>query len=132
MSLPLITSQQITAYLLSKNLGIEVFDEFPQDKTQARYGVYVNDPAGGNRTPYSLAVRYGGNIYVVEDQMRIIYVTFQGDKKRDAMVNAIQSIVEDNTLLDGYHERDFTMNQEYINRAEYRTYDFTLKRLEFQ
>jgi hypothetical protein len=132
MSLPLITSQQITDYLLSKKLGIEVFDEFPQDKTQARYGVYVNDPAGGVRTPYSLAVRYGGNIYVVEDQMRIIYVTFQGDKKRDAMVDAIQSIVENNTLLDGYHERDFTMSQEYVNRAEYRTYDFILKRLEFQ
>lgn len=132
MSLPLFTSQQVTAYLLSKKLGIEVFDEFPQDKTQARYGVYVNDPAAGQRTPYSLAVRYGGNIYVVQDMMRIIYVTFQGDKNRDAMVNAIQSIVEDNTLLDGYHERDFTMNQEYVNRAEYRTYDFTLSRLEFQ
>lgn len=132
MSLPLITSDQITKYLQGKKLGIEVFDEFPQDMTQARYGVYVNDPAGGSRTPIQLAVRYGGNIYVVEDAMRIIFVTFQGDAKRDAMVSAIQDIVTDNTLLNGYHERDFTMTQDYINRAEYRTYDFTLKRIEFQ
>lgn len=132
MALPLFTSDDITAWLKAKQLGMEVFDEFPQDMKKVRNGIYVNDPATTDRSPYSLAVNLGGNIYVASDAMRIILVTFQGDNKRDAASLAIQQLVEDNVLFDGYHERDFTQEQEYVNRAEYRTFDFTLKRLEFQ
>jgi hypothetical protein len=64
--------------------------------------------------------------------MMIILVTFQGDINRDKAVDAIEGLVTDNVLLDGYHERDFTMEQTYVNRAEYRTYNFELKRIEIQ
>jgi hypothetical protein len=132
MSLPLFTSTQVCDALRSLNTGFEVFDEFPQTMENVRHGIYVNDPAIGDRTPYSLAVNYGGNIYVASDLMTIILVTFQGDVDRDKAVQAIQNLVADNVLLDGYHERDYDMTQDYINRAEYRTYTFNLKRLEFQ
>lgn len=132
MALPLITSDQVTQWLIAKKLGVEVFDEFPSNQQNVRNGIYVNDPATENRSPYSLAVNYGGNIYVAEDAMVIIQVTFQGDTLRDAASLAIQQIVEDNVLLDGYHERDFSMSQSYKNRAEYRVYTFRLLRLEFQ
>ena len=111
---------------------MEVFDEFPSDMKNVRHGIYVNDPATTDKSPYALAINYGGNIYTVSDSTRIILVTFQGDDKRDKAVEVITSMVQDNELLDGYHERDFTMNEEYLNRAEYRTYDFTLKRIEIQ
>jgi hypothetical protein len=132
MAAPLITSPQIVAWLKTKKLNLEVFDEFPTDMKNVRNGVYVNDPATSDRTPYALAIHYGSNIYTASDEMRIILVTFQGDDKRDKAVEAITSMVQDNVLMDGYHERDFTMSQDYLNRAEYRTYDFTLKRIELQ
>ena len=113
-------------------LGVEVFDEFPTDMKNVRNGIYVNDPATSDRSPFQLAINYGSNIYVASDAMRIILVTFQGDKLRDKAVLAITDLVRDDELMDGYHERDFTMAQDYDNRAEYRTYDFTLKRIELQ
>lgn len=132
MALPLVTSQQLVDWLKAKQLGMEIFDEFPSDMRLVRNGIYVNDPSVSDRSPYSLAVNYGGNIYISSDAIRIILVTFQGDVLRDPAALAIQEIVEDNVLLDGYHERDFKVEQEYVNRAEYRTFDFLLKRMEFQ
>lgn len=129
---PLITSEEITLYLKAMKLGVEVFDEFPSDMQNVRHGVYINDPATINRSPYQLGVQYGANRYIAEDGMRIIQVTFQGDKLRDRVSRAIQDIVFNNVLLNGYHERDYTMGQVYLNRAEYRTYDFVFKRLEIQ
>jgi hypothetical protein len=132
MARPLITSSQITTYLKGKVSGVEVFDEFPTDMKNVRHGVYINDPSTSERVPYRLGTQDGSHIYTCVDAMRIFVVTFQGDKKRDAVIDAITGMVADNELLDGYHERDFTMTQDYLNRAEYRTYDFELKRIEFQ
>ena len=132
MGMPTVTSQAITAWLKSQDLGLEVFDEFPTDMMNVRHGVYVNDPATSDRSPYQLGITTGGWIYTASDAFRIVMVTFQGDIRRDKASEAIQNIVNSNDLLDGYHERDYTMSQEYLNRAEYRTYDFVVKRLEFQ
>jgi hypothetical protein len=132
MARPLVTSQQITDYLKGKVSGVEFFDEFPTDMKNVRHGVYINDPATSDRTPYRLGIQDESHIYTCVDAMRILVVTFQGDNRRDEVIDAITGIVGDNELLDGYHERDFTMEQEYLNRAEYRTYDFEFKRIEFQ
>lgn len=132
MALPLVTSQQIIEYLQSKDLGYEIFDEYPADVTRVRTGIYLNHLQTSSRTPYSLAVNYGGNIYIAEDELLLLLVSYQGDVLRDAASLAIQQIVEDNDLLDGYHERNFTQEQEFLNRAEYLSYTFTLSRLEFQ
>jgi len=132
MSLPLFTSGDVVQTLIAAKTGFEVFDEFPHTMENVRHGIYVNDPAIGDRAPYGLALNYGGNIYVASDLMQIIIVTFQGDVNRDKAVLAVQNLVQDNVLFDGYHERDYSMTQEYLNRAEYRTYSFDLKRLEFQ
>jgi hypothetical protein len=132
MAAPLITSAQITNWLKAKKTGFEVFDEFPTDMKNVRQAIYVNDPATSSRKPIALALHNEGNRYRTIDSMRIIVVTYQGDNRRDAAVAAIQDLVLDNELLDGYIERDYTMTQDYLNRAEYRTYDFDLIRLETQ
>ena len=62
----------------------------------------------------------------------IVLVSFQDDINKQSAEQAITNIVNDNTLLDGYHRREYTMDQTYLNRAEYRTYSFNLTRLEFQ
>ena len=132
MALPLISTAQVAAYLKANTTGFEVFSEYAVNKEVNRHGIYINDPSEANRTPYKLAVNYGGNIYESTDQMFIILVTFQDDINKTSAEQAITSMVNDNTLLDGYHRREYTMEQTYINRAEYRTYSFNLTRLEFQ
>ena len=132
MALPLISTAQVVTYLKSRNTGFEIFSDYAVDKEVNRHGIYVNDPSEANRVPYQLAVNYGGNIYESTDQMFIILVTFQDDKDKQAAELAITDIVDDNTLLNGYHRREYSMQQTYLNRAEYRTYSFNLTRLEFQ
>jgi hypothetical protein len=133
MAAPLISAAKvISALKRSAPKGIEFFDEFPSDMKNVRHGVYVNDPTPQERTPYRLGVQDNAHIYTMIENMIIIQVSFQGDKNKQAVSLAIQGLVEDNLLMDGYHERDYTMDQTYQNRAEYRTYNFDLKRIEFQ
>lgn len=132
MALPLITTTDVANYLKSKKTGFEVFEEYAVNKETNRHGIYINDPSESDRSPYKLAVNYGGNIYESTDQMFIILVTFQDDINKQKAEKAITDIVDDNVLLDGYHRREYTMEQTYLNRAEYRTYSFNLTRLEFQ
>lgn len=132
MALPLITTDDVKNYFKSKNLKFEVFTEYTVNKEKNRHGIYINDPSESSRVPYQLAVNYGGNIYESTDQMFIVMVTFQDDVNKQAAEQAITDIVNDNVLLDGYHRREYTMDQTYLNRAEYRTYSFNLTRLEFQ
>ena len=129
---PLVTAQELIAYIKALDLGYEVFDEFPRDKTNVRNGIYVNDPTTAERRPYSLAVRYGGNIYYATDNFVVILVSFQDDISKDAAAVKIADMLFDNDLFDGYHERDYSQDQEFINRAEYRTFTFRVTRLEFQ
>jgi len=132
MAQPLVTSEQVAEYFRKLKTGFEVFTEYAVNKEVNRHGIYINDPSASNRVPYKLALTYGGNIYEVTDQMFIVLVTFQDDVSKDRAVEAITNMVSDNVLLDGYHERDYTMDQSYLNRAEYRTFSFNLTRLEFQ
>lgn len=132
MALPLISTEQVAAYFKKLNTGFEIFQEYAVNKEVNRHGIYINDPSEANRVPYKLAVNYGGNIYEGTDQMFIVLVTFQDDANKQKAELAITNIVNDNVLLDGYHRREYTMEQTYLNRAEYRTYSFQLTRLEFQ
>ena len=129
---PLVTAQELITYIKALNLGYEVFDEFPKDKTNVRAGIYVNDPTTSDRRPRSLAINYGGNIYYAVDNFVIILVSFQDDINKDNAATKIADMLFDNVLFDGYHERDYTQDQEFINRAEYRTFTFRVTRLEFQ
>ena len=63
MALPLITTADVVTYLKANTTGFEVFEEYAVNKEVNRHGIYVNDPSESNRTPYQLAVNYGGNIY---------------------------------------------------------------------
>lgn len=132
MALPLVTTQAVVNYLKANTTGFEVFSEYAVNKEVNRHGIYVNDPSEGNRVPYKLGLNYGSNIYESTDQMFIVLVTFQDDVNKRSAELALTNLVNDNVLLNGYHKREYTMDQTYLNRAEYRTYSFNLTRLEFQ
>jgi hypothetical protein len=133
MGMPLVTNDQIIA-VLRKKIGnkVEIFNEFPQDAEVVRNGVYVSDVQTVDRSSNQLGVTRGSNIYDATDSVEIIYVTYQGDVLRDTVIRALQTLVDDNDLLDGYHSREYAVDEEFNNRAEYKTYTFSLLRMELQ
>ena len=132
MAAPLVSTKQVADYFRKLKTGFEIFEEYMVNKEVNRHGIYINDPTEANRVPYKLGVNYGSNIYESTDQMFIVVVTFQDDVNKVKAEQAVTNIVNDNVLLNGYHKREYTMEQTYLNRAEYRTYSFNLTRLEFQ
>jgi hypothetical protein len=133
MGMPLVTAEQIIR-ALRRGIGnkVEIFNEFPQDAEVVRNGVYVSDVQTVDRSSNQLGVTPGSNIYDATDSVEIIYVTYQGDVLRDTVIRALQTLVDDNDLLDGYHSRQYTVDEEWNNRAEYKTYTFSLLRMELQ
>jgi len=135
MAQPLIDRDQVIAKLLTTipktNPRIEVSDEYPSDDAIVGYGLFVSDVSTVNKTPYKLGVQYGGSIYVATDELQILYISYQSDKYVPEVTNAIQNLSSDLTLMNGYHEMDYTQDVILGQRAEKRTYTFSLKRLEF-
>jgi len=138
---PIITQQQVVAALMQaipSSWRIEIFDDFPSDDDIVRYGIYVSDIHTVERSPYSLAVNLGGNIYINTDQVRIVYISFQDDIHQLEVNNYISGLVDytmtgaSQQLLDGYHERDFSQELFYGPQSEKHTWTFQLKRLDFQ
>ena len=137
--LPLVTDTAIVTALRALINGqyascskIEIMTDFPSDMTKMRAGIYVGDVAIADRSPYQLAVNYGGNIYIISEAFTIMYISFQGDALKSEVTSAIQDLVYDNVLFDGYHERDYTVSDTFENRAEYKTFEFLIKRIDFQ
>jgi hypothetical protein len=132
MALPLFNTESVIKVLKSTIKNVEVFNEFPQEMENVRNGVYVSDVIVSSRTPYQLGIQTGAHIYTSIDTFSIIYVTYQGDEYKELTSLSIQQLVEDNVLMNGYHQRDFNVEESYLNRAEYKMYNFSLSRIEFQ
>lgn len=139
MAIPTINSAQIAEALrilingqYSTCSSVPILADYPSDPTKTRSGIYISDVTTIDRSPYSLAVNYGGNIYIATDSFDIIYISFQGDELTQTVVSAIQSLVYDNVLFDGYHERDYVTTFTFENRGEIKTITFSLKRIDFQ
>ena len=135
MALPLINREQVIATLLATipktNPRIEVSGIYPSDDAIVSYGLYVSDVSTVDKTPYQLGVQHCGSIYTVTDEVQVLYVSYQDDKHVPAITNSIQNLSSNLTLMNGYHEMDFTQDVVLGNNSEKRTYTFSLKRLEF-
>lgn len=135
MALPLVDRDQIIATLLATipktNPRIEVSGVYPSDDAIVSYGLYVSDVSTVDKTPYQLGVQHCGSIYTVTDEVQVLYVSYQDDKNVPQVTNSIQNLSSDLTLMNGYHEMDFTQDVVLGSNAEKRTYTFSLKRLEF-
>jgi hypothetical protein len=141
MALPLVTQAQIVNALMKaipKTYRIEIFSDFPSDADIVRYGIYVSTVYPTDRSPYQLGIATGGNIYTVQDTIDIIYVSFQDDQHLEEINNIISGLVDytlplaNQQLFDGYHERDYVQSVAYGPQSEKFTWQFNLKRLEFQ
>lgn len=134
MSRPIVNSIQIVEYLrlrAPQDPIIEVFDIYPVEVDNVRYGVYVDSVTMNIREPYQLGVQYGASIYTVTDVFSVLFVTFKNDPQGPDMEAAIQNMAQDSRFFDGYHEVDFTRDIVIGPRSERYTYNFEIKRLDF-
>jgi len=135
MSLPYITKTEIYDYLYAVcselSPPVDVITTYPSVGDQVGYGVYINSINAVNRTPYKLGLQKCGSIYTVTDEFYLMFVSFQNDPNAGAVVEAINSMIEDSNLWDGYHEVDFTNSITFGARNKIRTYVISAKRVNF-
>lgn len=135
MSMPLVSKAQIVAHLrlVGDELEpiVEVSDIYPSVDDIVKYGVYVEDVHYVTRDIDQNAVSFCGKIYNATDSFNVLFVSFQNDPNAPAIEEAIQGMVVDLPMFDGYHEITFSQVNEIGNRSEKKTYTFNLKRLDF-
>lgn len=135
MSLPLITKAAVVEYLRAvakeQSLPVQVQDTYPSVDDNVAYGVYVGDIDASSRVPYKLAIQKCGAIYLVTDEMNIMFVSYQNDPQASAIVRTINTLATDSKFWDGYIQQDFTNVGSIGNRNEIFTYTFSMQRLDF-
>jgi hypothetical protein len=135
MSMPYITKTEIYEYLhaICSRLQppVDVMTTYPSAGDQVGYGVYINGLNAVNRTPYKLGLQKCGSIYTVTDEFYLMFVSFQNDPNAPAVTEAINTMIYDSNLWEGYHEVDFTNNVTFGARNKIRTYVISAKRVNF-
>ena len=135
MSLPLITKTEIYEYLHAVcsqlNPPVDVITTYPSVGDQVGYGVYINSINTVNRAPYKLGLQPCGSIYTVTDEFYLMFVSFQNDPNGPAVTEAINTMIYDSNLWEGYHEVDFTNTITFGARNKIRTYVISAKRINF-
>ena len=134
-NVPLITKQNIIDYIkvVADNLVpiVEVSGIYPSVDDVVPYGIYVDDVSTINRDVYQLGVQSCGSVYTMTDQFQILFVSIQDDPKWMYIEERIQKLSDDSSFFNGYYEVTFTQDIVIGNRSEKRTYNFNLKRLNF-
>ena len=135
MSNPYLTKQEIYDYLYAVcsrlSPPVDVITIYPSLGDNVGYGVYINSINAVNRTPYKLGLQPCGSVYTVTDEFYLVFVSFQNDPNAGAVVEAINTMIEDSELWSGYHEVDFTNSISFGARNKIRTYVISAKRVNF-
>jgi hypothetical protein len=135
MSSPLITKAAVVEYLRAvakeQSLPVQVQDTYPSVDDNVAYGVYVADIEATSRVPYKLAIQKCGAIYIVTDEMNIMFVSYQNDPQAGVILRAINTLVTDSKFWDGYIEQDMTQVGSIGNRNEIYTFTLSMQRLDF-
>ena len=134
-NIPLIVKQNVIDYLkvVTDTLIpiVEVSGTYPSTDDIVPYGIYVDDVSTISREPFQLGITSCGSIYTMTDSFNILFVSIQDDPKWIYVEERIQELAADSAFFTGYHEVTFTQNVVIGNRSEKRTYNFNLKRLNF-
>ena len=135
MSSPLVTKAEVIAYLRAvakeQSLPVQVQDTYPSIDDNVAYGVYVNSNNALNRLPYKLGVQKCGSIYIVTDQMDIMFVSYQNDPQAPAILETIHTMISDAKFWNGYHEVAFRDAVTIGSRNQIYTYTIEPKRIDF-
>lgn len=129
--LPAITKTQLIEHLKSKLSGVEIFGEIPTDETNVRHGVYVSNPMIDSITTPVSGFNACGNVTIATDTFDIVVVSFQDDDRLSQIADTITDLPYA-TILGEYSDVTYSTTRNYLNRAEYRVYEFKLERLDLQ
>lgn len=134
-NVPLITKADIAAYIdvVASQLTpiVEVSTIYPRTDEIVPYGIYVDDVSTISREVNQLGITTCGSIYNMTDQFSILFVSIQDDPNWPVLEERIQSMSADAKFFNGYYEVTFNQNIVVGNRSEKRTYNFNLRRLNF-
>ena len=134
-NVPLIVKQNVIDYIkvVADTLIpiVEVSGNYPAVDDVVPYGIYVEDVSTTSREVNQLGVTRCGSIYTMTDQFNVLFVSIQDDPKWIYIEERIQGMAADSAFFNGYYEVTFTQNIVIGNRSEKRTYNFNLKRLNF-
>lgn len=132
---PLLVKQNIIDYLMvvTETLVpiVEVSGIYPAADDIVPYGIYVSDVSTKSREVNQLGIQPCGSIYTMTDDFQILFVSTQDDPKWIFIEQRIQNMSADSAFFNGYYEVTFTQDVVLGNRSEKRTYNFNLKRLNF-
>jgi hypothetical protein len=132
---PLLVKQNIIDYLMvvTETLVpiVEVSGIYPAADDIVPYGIYVSDVSTKSREVNQLGTQPCGSIYTMTDDFQILFVSTQDDPKWIFIEQRIQNMSADSAFFNGYYEVTFTQDVVLGNRSEKRTYNFNLKRLNF-
>lgn len=132
---PLLVKQNIMDYLMvvTETLVpiVEVSGIYPAADDIVPYGIYVSDVSTKSREVNQLGTQPCGSIYTMTDDFQILFVSTQDDPKWIFIEQRIQNMSADSAFFNGYYEVTFTQDVVLGNRSEKRTYNFNLKRLNF-
>ena len=134
-NVPLIVKQNVIDYIkvVTDTLVpiVEVSGNYPAVDDVVPYGIYVEDVSTISREVNQLGVTRCGSIYTMTDQFNVLFVSIQDDPKWIYIEERIQGMAADSAFFNGYYEVTFTQDVVIGNRSEKRTYNFNLKRLNF-
>ena len=134
-NVPLLVKQNIIDYLMvvTETLVpiVEISGIYPAADDIVPYGIYVSDVSTRSREVNQLGTQACGSIYTMTDDFQILFVSTQDDPKWIFIEQRIQNMSADSAFFNGYYEVTFTQDVVLGNRSEKRTYNFNLKRLNF-
>ena len=125
----MISRETIAKYIKDCKTGYEVFTEVAVVTESARTGIYIG-PVVRSREPYQLGVTQGGSIYHVTEQVEVTINTFQGDKNLPKAKNALAALVDDPVVVDGYHERSYSEDNNTVGRSDHLIIQLQFKQIE--
>jgi hypothetical protein len=133
--MPLVTNQQIRTALTSLTTStqggshLEVFFEFPSDEGKISEGFYVARVYEADRKRASMGLNPNSHIYTVEDRIEMYMITQQVNPFVDGLL-AIFPALLDNSIFNGYHIREHSIEQLYVNNSERYRIVFDLTRIQ--
>jgi hypothetical protein len=133
--MPLFTAAQVKSRLKALTTSttgattLEVFTEFPADQSKISEGFYVARTYQADRTKASNGITSGGHIYLVTDRIELYLITQQVNPFVENLLGLFPTLLDD-SLFVGYHLREHTIDQQYINNSERYRVVFDLTRLQ--
>lgn len=133
--MPLFTTADVQAALVTlKNATtgtnlVEVFTEFPADQNIISEGIYVARTYQADRVKSNNGIGPGGHVYFIKDRVEMYVITQQINKFADTILGLFPMLI-DNSLFAGYHLREHSINQIYVNNSERYQIIFDLTRLQ--